>query len=163
MVGLLDDHAAAAEKEGRAVLKTYAFWGHHPGIDPARSWVKQATACVAARSVAEVARLVSVGQDRQLRVFEVDGLSETANLSQMLVALGAPGIIFHARQFSHDYQPAGGSPLGLLPPDPETLIAEYERRYPKSRLVSEARAALPAIHAAWDAARERWPDATIAR
>jgi hypothetical protein len=146
-----------------ATLKTFAFWGHHPGIDPEKPWINQASACVAARSMAEVARLVSTEGFRPLRPTDLNNLSETGNLTQIVVSMGAPGIVFHANQFSRDFRPAGGRPLGLKPTDPETLIADYESRYPRSNLIEEARRAMPAIRAAWDAARALWPDAEFAR
>jgi hypothetical protein len=146
-----------------ATLKTYAFWGYHPGIDPDRPWVRQATAAVAARSMAEVARLLSGDDERPVRLTDINNLSETGNLPQIVLALGAPGIIFHANQFSTNYRPVGGRPLGVAPTQPETLIADYAKRYPRSNLAADARKALPEIRAAWDAARALWPDATFAR
>jgi hypothetical protein len=148
-----------------AALKTYSFIAWHPDIDPERSWVNQAHATVAARSRAEVMRLLADSDGRIARSSDVLNLSETANLADMVLSLGAPGIVFHSNMHgrSTDYRPAGGYQLGIAPTDPDVLIADHEKRYPTSHLNKQAREALPAIRSAWDAARLLWPDADFAR
>lgn len=145
-----------------ATMKTYSFLAYHPGIDPTKPWINQAIACVAARSKAEVCRLLSTDDFRPLRPSDLHNLSETGNLAQIVVSMGAPGIVFHANHFSANFRPAGGQPLGIPPTDPEVLIDDHAARWPTSHLIKEARAAMPEIRAAWDTARVRWPKAEFA-
>jgi hypothetical protein len=139
-------------------LKVYSWLDFHPGIEPGKPWVSQASAVVAAHSMAEAARLASSGggfPPRSPR--DMLNLSETGNLTQIIVALGAPGIVFHAPMFSADYAPSGGRPLDIPPADPDTLVAECAARYPHSDMPKRAARDMPGILAAWDAARLLWP------